>query len=203
LSPPSFLNFSLPPALHPFYHRSRTAYLRVGTQTALVQSFAILEIAHVIFGWVRSPLPTTAAQVASRLFLVWGITEQFVETRSHPFYATMVLAWSTVEVIRYSFYAFNLVGSNPYPLLWMRYTAFYILYPLGASSEASLIYASLPSSSPTPGWKSWAQGMWRPTDYVRAVLFIIWWPGLYIMYTYMISQRRKIIGSQGPKRKSN
>lgn len=59
--------------------RAQTAYLRVGTQTAFVQSFAILEIVHVILGWVRSPLPTTAAQVASRLFLVWGITEQFAD----------------------------------------------------------------------------------------------------------------------------
>ncbi|KXN90902.1 putative very-long-chain (3R)-3-hydroxyacyl-[acyl-carrier protein] dehydratase [Leucoagaricus sp. SymC.cos] len=196
------LEVQFPNVLRPLCQRSQTAYLRVGTETAFVQSFAILEIAHVTLGWVRSPLPTTAAQVASRLFLVWGITEQFVETRSHPFYATMVFAWSLVEVIRYSFYAFNLAGSNPRILLWLRYTAFYVLYPLGASSEAFLIYASLPTSSPIPGWKSWLQGMWKPTDYIRAILFIIWWPGLYVMYTYMIAQRRKVLGSQGRKLKT-
>lgn len=91
----------------------------------------------------------------------------------------MVFAWSSVEVIRYSFYAFNLTGSNPYILLWLRYTAFYVLYPLGASSEASLIYASLPSSSPIPGWQSWLKGMWKPADYGRAILFAIWWPGMF------------------------
>jgi len=32
------------------------------------------------------------------------------------------------------------------------------------------------------------------TDYFRAMLFVIWWPGLYIMYTYMIAQRRKNLG---------
>lgn len=73
------LEAKLPPALQPFYQRAQTTYRRVGTQTAFVQSFAILEVIHVILGWVRSPLPTTVAQVASRLFLVWGITEQFVE----------------------------------------------------------------------------------------------------------------------------
>lgn len=90
----------------------------------------------------------------------------------------MVFAWSVAEVIRYSFYAFSLAGFSPYVLLWLRYTAFYILYPLGASSEASLICASLPTSS-IPGWRSWLQGMWKPTDYVRAALFMIWWPGTY------------------------
>ena len=89
----------------------------------------------------------------------------------------MVFAWSLTEVIRYSFYAFNLVGKNPYVLLYLRYTTFYILYPLGASSEAFLIYATLPKSSPVPGWLSWLQGMWKPADYIRATLFGIWWPG--------------------------
>jgi very-long-chain (3R)-3-hydroxyacyl-CoA dehydratase len=128
----------------------------------------------------------------------------------------MVLAWSMTEVIRYSFYACNILGKNPYVLLYLRYTTFYILYPVGASSEAFLTYATLPTSSPVPGWQSWMQGMWKPMDYARAVLFAIWWPGnihffsfqpfhsspfffflsgLYVMYTYMIAQRRKVIGN--------
>ncbi len=31
--------------------------------------------------------------------------------------------------------------------------------------------------------------------YVYAGLFVIWWPGLYVMYTYMMKQRRKVIGN--------
>lgn len=67
----------LPVYLQPIYRRATTTYSRVGPLTAFVQSFAILEVVHVLLGWVRSPLPTTAMQVSSRLFLVWGITEQF------------------------------------------------------------------------------------------------------------------------------
>lgn len=69
----------LPAYLQPIYRRSTTTFSRVGPLTAFVQSFAILEVVHVLLGWVRSPLPTTAMQVSSRLFLVWGITEQFPE----------------------------------------------------------------------------------------------------------------------------
>jgi len=80
LSQIPFLNISqtqIPTALFPLYQRAQTAYLRIGTETAFVQSFAVLDVLHVVLGLVRAPLPTSAAQVFSRLFLVWGITEQF------------------------------------------------------------------------------------------------------------------------------
>ncbi|KAF8993701.1 tyrosine phosphatase-like protein [Cyathus striatus] len=179
------LKARLPSLLQLVYSRATTAYSRIGPQTAFVQSFAILEVIHVLLGWVRSPLPTTVMQISSRLFLVWGIVEQFPEVRTNPLYASMVLAWSMTEVIRYTFYACSLLGVNSGALLYLRYSTFYVLYPLGASSEAFLIYATLPSFSSTLGWKA--------TDYVRAVLFSIWWPGLYVMYTHMMRQRGKVI----------
>jgi len=184
-----------PSYLQPLYQRATTLFYRVGAQTALVQTFAVLEVFHVLFGWVRSPLQTTVMQVSSRLFLVWGITEQFpAVVCNNPLYASMVLSWAMTEVIRYSFYACNLIGMSSFSLLYLRYTSFYVLYPTGASSEAFLIYATLPAYPPFPGWQSWLQGTWKPTDYIRAGLFVIWWPGLYAMYTYMISQRQKVLG---------
>ena len=62
--------------------RAGGAYAAVGQQTALVQSAAALEVLHVLLGWVRSPLPTTLMQVASRLYSVWGVTYLFPEVRS-------------------------------------------------------------------------------------------------------------------------
>ncbi|KAK7472626.1 hypothetical protein VKT23_000739 [Stygiomarasmius scandens] len=199
----SNLESRLPSYLVPFLRRSTTTFGRVGTATALVQSCALLEVVHVLLGWVRSPLQTTVMQVSSRLFLVWGIVEQFEATRTNPLYTSMVFAWSFTEVIRYSFYAANLLGYEPSVLLYLRYTTFYVLYPLGAGSEAFLIYSTLPSSSPVPSWSSWVRGMWKPTDYIRAGLFGIWWPGLYVMYTHMIKQRRKVINPKSKGSKAN
>lgn len=39
----------------------------------ITQSLAILEVVHAAVGLVRSPVFTTAQQVASRIFVVWGI----------------------------------------------------------------------------------------------------------------------------------
>ena len=74
------------------------------------------------------------------------------QTHTHPAYASMVLSWSLTEVIRYEFYACTLLGAEPFPLLWLRYTTFYVLYPTGASSEAALIFATLPPLSAPAAW---------------------------------------------------
>ena len=80
----------------------------------------------------------------------------------------MVFSWSFTEVLRYVYYALNLLGSEPYALLWVRYTTFYALYPTGASSEAFLIFSTLPSALPTDTW-----GL---HEYFRLAMFCIWWP---------------------------
>jgi len=167
-----------------------TTYDVVGRAVALVQTAAALEIVHALSGLVKSPLPTAVMQVYSRLFLVWGITQKYEQSRHSPLYSTMILAWSMTEVIRYAFYALSLVrGRVPGILVYLRYTTFYVLYPLGASSEALLILSSLPTTSPLQGLKD---GSWSVWDYFRGVMFVVWWPGLIVMMSHMVKQRRKV-----------
>jgi len=193
----NYITARLPEFLIPLYERMQTTYAVCGPATALVQSFAVLEIVHSLTGSVKSPLSTTFMQVFSRLFMIWGITERFESTRTNPLYASMVFAWSLTEMIRYSFYAISLLDKPPPFLLYLRYTTFYVLYPLGASSEAFLIYATLPTSVPwntTTG--SLILGNWLVPDYIRAFVFVIWWPGLFVMFTHMVKQRSKIFGKK-------
>lgn len=83
VSAPSIESY-IPTFLQPIYRRSTTTFARIGWSTAFVQSLAILEVLHVLLGWVRSPLQTTIMQVSSRLVLVWGITEQFANVSCLP-----------------------------------------------------------------------------------------------------------------------
>ncbi|KAH7921388.1 PTPLA-domain-containing protein [Leucogyrophana mollusca] len=156
---------------------------------APVQSLAILEIIHVIVGLVRSPLPTTLMQVSSRLFITWGIVARFSVTRTNPIYTTMVLSWAITEVPRYMFYVVSLMGSEPpMGLTWLRYTSFYVLYPLGAGSEAMLMLSTIPE------WANGGWARWGLEDFAHAGLWVIWWPALYVMYTHMMRQRRRVLG---------
>jgi len=107
-------------------------------------------------------------QVASRLFLVWAIADQFPFTvADSPAYSTMLLAWSITEVVRYTFFVFLLTGTVPSVLQWLRYVlhlyeanlclqeirynTFFVLYPLGIVSETYLVYkTSTPAGKRNP-----------------------------------------------------
>ncbi|KAI0085145.1 protein tyrosine phosphatase [Irpex rosettiformis] len=178
------------------FRRCGTTGEKLGRATTIVQTFAILEVLHSLLGWVRSPFGTVLMQVASRYYAIYGVNYLFPHTLQNPIYTTMVLSWSFTEVIRYIFYALNLLGTEPYPLLWLRYTTFWLLYPTGASSEAFLIFATLPSLHEKP------LAYWGLHEWFRLAMFGIWWPSLYVLYTYMIKQRRKVLGGAGKKTKA-
>lgn len=76
----------------PAFRRCATSFERVGWQTTVVQTLAIMEVVHSVLGWVRSPLTTVAMQVASRYYIVWGITYLFPSVRVHLIYFCVVRA---------------------------------------------------------------------------------------------------------------
>ncbi|GHJ89388.1 hypothetical protein NliqN6_5790 [Naganishia liquefaciens] len=192
------------------------AYKGLGPAVVWTQTPAVLEVVHAVTGLVKSSPVTVAMQVASRIWMVWGVVEQRPETHSHPLFTTMILAWSITEVIRYAFYACALVGLQPKFLLWLRYNTFSILYPLGAGSEAFLMASVLPPLRTLPAaLKSLVKHQqktgildvirrtlagsgtvrgWGAYELWVAYLFVIWWPALYIMFTHMIVLRRKVFG---------
>ena len=103
-------------------------------------------------------------------------------------------SWSLVEVPRYAFYAINLVCTPAYWMKFVRYSLFLVLYPSGITGEVLSVLAALPAIA--------ARGLFRypmpnrlnfSFDYECFTWFILatYVPGSYIMYTYMLSQRKK------------
>lgn len=103
----------------------------------------------------------------------------------------MLLAWSATEVIRYSYFVFFLNGSVPSVLQWLRfvvvilshgialmiyrYNTFFLLYPMGISSEMWLVYkAAGPAAKRDERLPYvlygilglYVPGMFRPLDFV-------------------------------------
>ena len=75
---------------------------------------------------------------------MWGICYLFPSLNSSPWYSSMLLAWSTTEVIRYSFFTLKQAGLTPPGwLVWLRYSSFTILYPIGISSEVAMIVRAI------------------------------------------------------------
>lgn len=125
----------------------------------------------------------------------------------------MVLAWSAADAIRYLYFATRLVGGHQYSnLTWLRYSAFYVLYPVGIASEVGVVYATV-SEARRLGYDSHA---WA---YIAAALLYI--PGKYLgiyldakspraadiivaaptLFNHMRRQRRKVLTPGAPGKK--
>lgn len=157
---------------------------------SLVQLTAGMEILHSAAGLVRSPVMTTFMQVFSR---VWVILIVFAAPAVQPtwYCGMMALSWSLVEVPRYAFYVATLLGSGdvkgtPYPLFWLRYSLFAVLYPSGITGELVTMYSALQQES-LP--QLVLIGSVLPT--LMKVVFALYAPASPIMYSHMVSQRGK------------
>lgn len=151
--------------------------------TAGVQAIAILEVVHALVGLVRAPVLTTAMQVASRLAVIFGVVLMFPSSAACTAFTTMVVAWGITETIRYPFYWASLSGGVPNFLKWARYNLFIVLYPLGASSEAILIFRALPQ----------AQLLHPYYNLFLKALLLIYPPSFYVLYMHMWAQRSKVL----------
>ncbi|KAF6821009.1 protein tyrosine phosphatase-like protein [Colletotrichum sojae] len=160
-------------------------HLGVGEWTRWTQTLAAMEVLHALLGVVRAPVFTTVMQVLSRFVLVWGVVYPFPFLARSTWYSSMLLAWSVTEVIRYTYFALNLSGVQPKPLVWLRYNTFFVLYPIGITSEVALVYYS---AEP-------AKQFGELFPYIAYGILAVYVPGSYILYTYMMKQRKKVMRS--------
>jgi very-long-chain (3R)-3-hydroxyacyl-CoA dehydratase len=70
-----FSSLPSPVAAGSHYLSGSYNYKNLGWLTKWTQTLAVLEVVHAGLGWVRSPVLTTASQVASRVYTVWGVVE--------------------------------------------------------------------------------------------------------------------------------
>jgi very-long-chain (3R)-3-hydroxyacyl-CoA dehydratase len=150
----------------------------------IAQGLAILEILHALLKWVKSPVLSTIAQVASRL-LVLVLIDVFIEGPSlHPITNIGVMivsiAWGLTEIIRYSLYFLSLTDVQPKWLLWARYSFFIILYPCGVTGEWLIIAAPII----THGFTLNAYNVFV---IFLAISYIYYFP---VLYRYMWKQRK-------------
>ena len=140
----------------------------------------------------------------SRIAVVWLPLHFVPLSRSSPGLSFMLLAWSVTEIIRYSYYFFNLLGVNIGILTWLRYTLFIILYPLGVSGEMWCYYDSLSALKTS---KIMTLEMPNPfnftfSPYVVTIMILLGYiPGFPPLYFHMFALRKKVLGG-GDKKKT-
>lgn len=151
----------------------------------IAQGMAVLEVLHTVLKWVKSPVGSTLAQVASRILVLVFVNLYLpLYPTATVFKAGLVIisfAWGITEMVRYSFYLLALLGKQPAALLWMRYTFFIGLYPLGVTGEWLIILTPIVAT----GFD------FSLYTAFAAVLFVVYAYYFPVLYGYMWKQRRQ------------
>ncbi|CAL1395360.1 unnamed protein product [Linum trigynum] len=87
-------------------------------------------------------------------------------------------------------------GATPSFLLWLRYSTFLVMYPIGISSEVGLIYLALPHIKVSEKFCIRMPNKWNfsfDNFYIAFIALGIYVPGSPHMYRYMLSQRKKAL----------
>ena len=104
--------------------QQRTLYESLKWPVIIFQNLAILEVFHSLAKLVPSSAVITLAQVYSRVIVVAGVIIATPDAKLSIGLPICVAAWSISEVIRYLYYAWNLIGKAPAFITWLRYAIF-------------------------------------------------------------------------------
>mmetsp|Transcript_19842 Transcript_19842/g.35913 ORF Transcript_19842/g.35913 Transcript_19842/m.35913 type:complete len:785 (+) Transcript_19842:47-2401(+) len=148
-------------------------WTEVGPAVTFFQHLGLLEVAHAAVGLTRSNAFMTLVQIFSRIFVVALLNECPDVSKGTPFWVPMMLlAWSLADATRYIFYAVGQlrdiatsakgvavamklmkvksveraddpVFQMPFPLVWLRYSLFLVLYPMGVSGECLCVWTGV------------------------------------------------------------
>ncbi|XP_023934410.2 very-long-chain (3R)-3-hydroxyacyl-CoA dehydratase hpo-8 [Bicyclus anynana] len=168
----------------------------------IFQNAALLEVFHAAIRLVPSSVFVVLMQVYSRVFLVGGVLLATESGPVSPGLPLCLFAWSVTEIIRYAYYALNLVKAVPQQLTFLRYSTFLILYPLGITGELLCMYHSLDEIAEKQLFTVSMPNKWN--FIFNYYYFLIFYMLLYIpffpyLYGHMLKQRSKMLGGLSKK----
>ncbi|XP_076252119.1 3-hydroxyacyl-CoA dehydratase 2 [Rhynchophorus ferrugineus] len=181
-------------------------YPSVGQTMCILHLFQCLESMHPIFGYVKGSLLFPAMQIGGRLLILFGCLEFEPRLQKMPVVAYLFFTWTSVELLRYSYYIVNLTDNRRAlmkkillpPLQWLRYSAWIILYPVGFTCEIVIIFRNVMYLQNNPRWYIAMPNKYNFTfdyfTYLRIHMLLFMIPGMYALLNHMYNMRRKKIG---------
>ncbi|CDF37580.1 unnamed protein product [Chondrus crispus] len=158
------------------------------------QSLAWLEVMHAAFGLAGGGVATAFVQCLGRYVVLVYVVEPIAFMHSAWVTTIMLFAWALADVVRYLFYIQSYLSRPWQTVLWLRYSLFLILYPIGIVCEWLIYYFTLEYVDSQElfavrlpnAWNfAFDFGIWN-----RIVLLMYLYFGVF-MFTHMVQQRKK------------
>ncbi|CAG4922397.1 unnamed protein product [Colias eurytheme] len=170
----------------------------------IFQNAAVLEILHAAVGLVPSGVFLVLMQVFSRVFLVCGGFMIAHGPTVSPGLPVCVFAWSITEIIRYSYYALNIMKVVPENLLFLRYSTFLFLYPIGITGELLCWYHTLDEVVEKQIFTISMPNTWNfifNYYYFLVIYMLSYIPLFPVLFGHMLKQRKKMLSGEPKKSK--
>ncbi|MCF8278717.1 MAG: protein tyrosine phosphatase-like domain-containing protein [Flavobacteriales bacterium] len=152
---------------------------------SIAQGLAVFEIMNAIIGIAGANWLLTAAQVFSRLLIVfiinWIPAEVLTERGILSGFAIVTIAWSVTEIVRALYYLTDLYKKEIPAITFSRYTFFIFLYPLGVTGEFLVMYSFWE-------WRAFELNIINLALAGVALSYFVFFPKLY---GHMWKQRKK------------
>ncbi|XP_050673744.1 very-long-chain (3R)-3-hydroxyacyl-CoA dehydratase hpo-8 [Leptidea sinapis] len=168
----------------------------------IFQNAAVLEIFNAAIGLVPSGILVVIMQVFSRVFLVCCSLLVTHSATVSPGLPLCILAWSITEIVRYSYYGLNIMKAVPQPLMFLRYSTFLVLYPIGITGELLCMYYSLNEIVDKQLFTVSMPNAWNFIfNYYYFLIFymLLYIPLFPVLFGHMLKQRRKMLGMEAKK----
>lgn len=147
----------------------------------IAQTAAWMEVMHTMAGIAGRGLTTTFIQSLGRYavleFVIARLLGSVNEITTVTF--TLFVSWALGDVLRYGMYVSAMLGFRFKALKWLRYTAFFVLQPVGIGSEWLVYWRTLSHIDGTTLY-----GVRMPNAWNFAFDFGIWNRMVLVMYVY-------------------
>jgi very-long-chain (3R)-3-hydroxyacyl-CoA dehydratase len=173
-------------------------YEAVGHVLKFCQLMQFLEVMHPMFGYTKGGVLMPLIQVLGRNIILFCMIEAEPRMWEKPVVFYLFLIWSSVELVRYPYYVSELLKINSGPLVWLRYTIWIPLYPLGFLCEGVVILRDIPYFEETQRFtvslpNSLNFAFHFPTV-MRIYLLVLFFPAMYVLMSRMYKARVKKLG---------
>lgn len=157
-----------------------------------------LEIVHTAIGLTKGSPIICAIQVLARSLVYFAFLDSEPRVHNNKSSGLMLIVWCLGDIARYPFYILKLLNVQFYPVVWLRYSSWILLYPMGFILEGIVAYNNW-NYLEESGTLSYSMPNQFNFAFHMSTFLYYYIPALplggFVMMSYMKSQRDKVLAS--------
>ena len=158
-----------------------------GGVVVALQTIALVEPILCLFGVIPSSIITVIFQLIARNVVILLAVARHPELQDHTSVKLFLVGWMAIEVIRFPWLCFKIVGQPPKALTYIRYAAPLLLYPIGGAGEGWTMWRAKNSADAF----TFAGASFTLGSFIVYVYLPLYLPGFFYLYANAFKQFKR------------